>query len=704
MFFNNTLTRILLAFRKIEVINTMPVKNMSSFTIPSFLKPISVAIVVSSLLACSDNDTMSNQQSQGSSPIENGQSSSIKEPFNKKPSSKASSTEQLSLAQGKPVVYQLFTRLYGNTNTSNIPWGSMEENGVGKFADINHAALSSIRALGTSHVWYTGVPHHAVINDYSDYGISHDDPDVVKGRAGSPYAVKDYYNVNPDLAENPANRLEEFEALIKRTHENGMKVIIDIVPNHVARSYQSLSLPEGQTDFGHSDDTSVAYARDNNFYYVVDQAFEVPTAESYEPLGGDKHPLADGKFNEYPAKWTGNGARAAKPDINDWYETVKINYGVKPDGTYDFPTLPPEYAEKSYDEHVTFWKDKSLPDSWYKVRSIAHYWLDKGVDGFRYDMAEMVPVEFWSFLNSSIKQRSPDAFLLAEVYQPSKYRDYIHLGKMDYLYDKVGFYDTLKTIMQGNGKVSELVSVHKQVSDIAQHMLHFLENHDEQRIASRDFAGSAEKGKPALAVSALISGSPTLLYFGQDVGEDGSEDMGFGDPTRTTIFDYAGVPAHQRFMNNGKFDGGASTEQEKSLRNFYESIMAIAANNSAVNGEFISLHDINLNHVHEKSQLSHIHNSKGHNAQSQPNSSYSEQQFAFARRSQDEGFIVVTNFSEQPVKGMQLIFPTSLFADAEIPSLLKPLVGEKQLALDAKNGAVTTSVTLEGLETLVFAL
>tara|TARA_A200000159_G_scaffold99265_1_gene92007 strand:- start:841 stop:2877 length:2037 start_codon:yes stop_codon:yes gene_type:complete len=677
MFFNNTLTRILLAFRKIEVINMMPVKNMSSFTISSFRKPFVVAIVVSSLLACSDNDTMSNQQSQGSNPTENGQPSP-----NKAPSAEAPSTEQLSLVQGKPVVYQLFTRLYGNTNTANIPWGSIEDNGVGKFADINDAALASIKALGTSHVWYTGVPHHAVINDYSGYGISHDDPDVVKGRAGSPYAVKDYYNVNPDLALDPANRLEEFEALIKRTHENGMKVIIDIVPNHVARSYQSLSLPEGQTNFGHSDDTSVVYARDNNFYYVVDKAFEVPTAQGYETLGGDEHPLANGEFKEYPAKWTGNGARAAKPDINDWYETVKINYGVKPDGTYDFPVLPSEYANKSYSEHMNFWKDKSLPDSWYKFQSIAHYWLDKGVDGFRYDMAEMVPVEFWSFLNSSIKQRSPDAFLLAEVYQPSKYRDYIHLGKMDYLYDKVGFYDTLKTIMQGSGKVSELVSVHNQISDIAPHMLHFLENHDEQRIASEDFAGSAEKGKPALAVSALISSSPTLLYFGQDVGEDGSEDMGFGNPTRTTIFDYAGVPAHQRFMNDGKFDAGQSTEEEKALHSFYKDVMNIAATHSAINGRYQSLHALNL---------------------SEKDSAYSEKQFAFLREENDQGFIVIANFSDNATGPISLIVPASAIKASSNNLALKPLLSHKGVTLEQEGANYRAIITLDALETKVFA-
>ncbi|HAH35976.1 MAG TPA: alpha-amylase, partial [Algoriphagus sp.] len=69
--------------------------------------------------------------------------------------------------------------------------------------------------------------------------------------------------------------------------------------------------------------------------------------------------------------------------------------------------------------------------------------------GFRFDMAEMVPVEFWSYLNSHIKNTKPDAFLMAEVYQPALYRDYLFKGKMDYLYDKVELYDTLKNIMYG---------------------------------------------------------------------------------------------------------------------------------------------------------------------------------------------------------------------------------------------------------------
>ena len=217
--------------------------------------------------------------------------------------------QQKESAQGKFVIYQVFTRLFGNTNTTNKPWRTIEENGVGKFNDFTDIALQEIKSLGVTHIWYTEVPHHCVITDYTKYGISNDDPDVVKGRAGSPYAVKDYYNVNPDLAINPAKRMEEFEALIERTHKNGMKVIIDIVPNHVARNYQSISKPEGEADFGENDDTSVEYKRDNNFYYIPGERFKVPESlNNYKPLGDGNHPLADGKFDENPAKWTGNGS------------------------------------------------------------------------------------------------------------------------------------------------------------------------------------------------------------------------------------------------------------------------------------------------------------------------------------------------------------------------------------------------------------
>jgi len=549
-----------------------------------------------------------------------------------------------ALGEGKPVVYQVFTRLFGNTNNTNKPWGTIAENGVGKFSDFDDKALQSIKDLGASYVWYTGVPHHAVINDYTDYGIDLDDPDVVKGRAGSPYAVKDYYSVNPDLANDPSQRLEEFEALVARTHKHGLKVIIDIVPNHVARHYQSLNMPDGVSDFGANDDTSVSYARDNNFYYVVGESFKVPASQNgYSALGGDNHPLADGEFDETPAKWTGNGARAAQPDASDWYETVKINYGVKPDGSYDFERLPQDYRNKSLAEHAEFWKDKSLPDSWVKFKHIVHFWLDKGVDGFRYDMAEMVPVEFWSYLNSSIKQKNPDAFLLAEVYNPSLYRDYLQLGKMDYLYDKVEFYDSLKLLMQGRGPAQPLEDIQNSMQDIELSMLHFLENHDEQRIASPEFAGDANIGRPAMVVSSLISRSPTMLYFAQDLGEDGSEDTGFGDPSRTTIFDYAGVPAHQRFMNDGKFDGGKSTQEELALRAFYTRLMNISASHPAMLGAYKSLHSFNASR----------------------DSGYTQSQFSFIRWTERQALIIVSNF-EQNQKDFTLHLPVDLLSRLQV--------------------------------------
>ena len=465
--------------------------------------------------------------------------------------------QKKSVSSKKEVVYQVFTRLFGNKNTTNKPWGTIEENGVGKFNDFTDTALREIKDLGVTYIWYTGVPHHALIRDYSAIGVSNDDPEVVKGRAGSPYAVKDYYNVNPDLAVNPAHRLQEFEALIARTHKVGLKVIIDIVPNHIARKYEGKNNPVGIRDFGADDDTTVEYKRDNNFYYIPNTHFEVPDTD--QPLNVEKNLLINNKFEEFPAKWTGNGSRLAKPDRDDWYETVKVNYGIRPDGSKDFPELPVGFDTKSYQEHYAFWKGKDVPDSWDKFKDIALYWTAKEVDGFRFDMAEMVPYEFWSYMNSAIKMKNPDAFLLAEVYNPNEYRNYIHLGKMDYLYDKVETYDKLKDIIQGRALPDGLSDIQNGMADIEHHMLHFLDNHDEQRLASPEFAGTPQKGKPLMVVSTTISTSPTMVYFGQEVGEAGNENAGFGTHSRTSIFDYIGVPNHQRWMNGGKFDGGQLT-------------------------------------------------------------------------------------------------------------------------------------------------
>ena len=587
----------------------------------------------------------------------------------------------------KTVVYQVFTRLFGNTNSTNKPWGTLEENGVGKFNDFTDKALKEIKNLGVTHMWYTGVPHHNVITDYTKYGISNDDPNVVKGRAGSPYAVKDYYNVNPDLAVNVDKRLEEFKALIDRTHKAGMKVVIDIVPNHVARNYQGLTNPEGVEDFGASDDKTKTYDVNNNFYYIQGEYFEVPDyLPGFEPLGGQDHPLADGKFEEYPAKWTGNGSRLAKPGPHDWYETVKVNYGVRPDGKKDFDELPDGFDNEDYKTHFEFWKDKTIPDSWKKFRDIALYWTDFGVDGFRYDMAEMVPVEFWSYMNSSIKMKNPDVYLLAEVYNPSLYRDYIKKGKMDYLYDKVQLYDTIKHVMQGHGSTDNIPPIQEDLRDIEHHMLHFLENHDEQRIASSDFAGSAKKGKPAMVVSATISTSPTLIYFAQEFGEPGAEELGYGNPTRTSIYDYVGVPTLQRWVNDKKFNGGQSTDNEKALRDFYKRLLNFTINSSALAGNYQDIH--------------------AHNRQN--TEWYNDKVLSFVRWSDDEKLIVITNFNTENTYGFELGLPQDIIekwnlidGDYQVED---QLYNTYNSTLKVSNNQATVRIDIKPLESFILKI
>lgn len=581
--------------------------------------------------------------------------------------------DPIDMPPKKIIVYQVFTRLFGNTNANNIPWGTKAQNGVGKFNDFTDTALAEIKKLGVSHIWYTGVPHHGVIGDFPEIGLTSDDPDVIKGRAGSPYAVRDYYQVNPDLAVDVTRRMEEFEALIARTHKQGIKVIIDIVPNHVSRHYEGKNNPAGVLDFGAKDDTDLAYAKNNNFYYLPGKAFQVPASKNgYRPLGGAAHPLSDGKFAEFPAKWTGNGSRLAQPDFYDWYETVKVNYGVSPKGIKDFVALPEEASTLDIQAHYAFWQGKEVPDSWIKFKDITQFWLAKGVDGFRFDMAEMVPVEFWSYLNSHIKIKYPDAFLLAEVYNPSLYRDYIHKGKMDYLYDKVELYDTLKHIMRGHGSTDNLVPILEGLSDIEHHMLHFLENHDEQRIASPEFAGNPWKALPAMVVSATSTTAPTLIYFGQEVGEPGAEMAGFGQPSRTSIFDYIGVPQHQKWMNGGKFDGGQLSDNEKALRNYYSEVLNFTRGSSALMGAYLDLHRYNRS----------------------KNPDYTDKTFAYARWDKEQKLLVVTNFDEtQSVNTVLHLSPELLKAwnlNSGNREIQEVLFGKKttQLRVDAQGAHI----------------
>jgi len=470
----------------------------------------------------------------------------------------------------KPVIYQLLPRLFGNKQLASTPWGKMEDNGVGKFADINDQALIAIRQFGATHVWYTGVLEHASVTAYPADGIMGDHPTVVKGRAGSPYAIRDYYDVCPDLALDVRKRMNEFDDLVERTHGHGLRVIIDFIPNHVARVYRSDTTPPGVEPLGAGDDLSVTFHPDNNFYYLPGEAFVAPA--SYVPLGGKPHPALENPYYEFPAKASGNDVFSAQPDAYSWFDTVKLNYGV------DITGDGREYFDP-------------VPDTWTKMRDILLFWVRKGIDGFRCDMAEMVPVAFWSWVIPQVKAEREDIDFIAEIYNADRYRTFVGEAGFDYLYDKVLLYDTLRQIMRDQHGTTAISRIRNQLSGVGPRLLHFLENHDEQRIASRHFAGDAWRAIPPMVVSATIDEGAVLVYFGQEVGEPALDSSGFsGDDGRTTIFDYWHAPEHQKWMNHGQFDGGMLSADQRKLRECYSDLLHLASSHPAiVCGEFAEL-------------------------------------------------------------------------------------------------------------------
>lgn len=471
----------------------------------------------------------------------------------------------------KFIIYQIFTRLFGNQTTTNKVYGTIEENGCGKFNDIDDTALAALKDFGATHLWYTGVLEHATLTDYSQFGIKADHPLIVKGIAGSPYAVKDYYDVDPDLAVDVPNRIQEFESLVTRTHAHGLKAIIDFIPNHVARQYCSDIRPEGVKDFGEDDDNTVTFSPSNNFYYIPNHDFIVP--EGHTPPIPVVTP-----YHERPAKATGNDVFQAQPSQFDWYETVKLNYGI-------------DYLD-GRSRHFD-----PTPSTWLKMRDILIYWTRKGVDGFRCDMAEMVPVEFWGWVIPEVKRENPGVIFIAEIYNPFEYRNYINIGKFDYLYDKVGLYNSLRRTIEGHGSAEDITRIWQHESgDFSEHMLRFLENHDEQRIASRYFAGNPWTALPAMVLSATLHTGPLMLYFGQELGVDPTQQEGFqGEDGRTTIFDYWGVPEFQQWVNGGQFNEDLLTTEQKTLRTFYANLNAFVLKNEAVYaGGFYDLQYVNI--------------------------------------------------------------------------------------------------------------
>ena len=535
----------------------------------------------------------------------------------------------------KIVVYQVFTRLYGNRNTTCKENGTIEENGCGKFNDFTPAVLKKIREMGVSHVWFTGIIRHATQTDYSAYGIPRNHPAVVKGRAGSPYAITDYYDVDPDLAVDVSQRMAEFEQLVERTHKAGLKVIIDFVPNHVARQYHSICKPAEVRDLGEEDNPQNGFDPQNNFYYCPGQRF-TPYFDLYHD---EPEP-----YVEEPAKATGNDCFHNAPGMNDWYETVKLNYGV------DY------YAGRV--GHFN-----PIPNTWSKMTDILLFWASKGVDGFRCDMAEMVPAEFWQWSTDKVKFAYPDKLFIGEVYNPAEYRRYISAG-FDYLYDKVGMYDTVREVIRGTQSTHAITAAWQATDDIRDHMLYFLENHDEQRIASDFFAGSGCKGIPGLIVSALLQQNPLMIYAGQEYGERGMDKEGFsGHDGRTTIFDYWSIDTLVR-ASQRKLTAG-----EKALKDIYNKVLNISRSEKAVtDGVSFDLMYVN-----------------GH----------LQRQYAFLRKSGREVVLVVANFEEIPVE-VNVTIPAHAFDYLDIKEknvqAVDLLTGEKTKLMLKRDGAVGLAI------------
>lgn len=515
----------------------------------------------------------------------------------------------------------MFPRIFSNTTPDPQPWGSLERNGSGKLNDLTPNALKSIKELGVNCIWLTGVIEHATKTAFSEAGIPADNPNVVKGEAGSPYAIKDYYDVDPAIAVDVPNRMKEFEECVKRIHNAGMKVLLDFVPNHTARVYHSDVAPSGVEDFGVDDDITMGFSPTNNYYYIPFQQF-CPTF----PLN------AEGKvqYVEFPAKATGNDCFTAFCGKNDWYETVKLNYGH-------------DYGD---------WSDHfdPIPDTWLKMLAILRFWASKGINGFRCDMCFMVPIDFWHWVIPQVKKDYPYIIFIGEIYDVAQYRPFLDYGCFDYLYDKVNLYDTLVNIEIHDHSAACLTGAWQTVDGIGERMLNFLENHDEVRFGSKAYAGNPANVLPSLVVSSMMSKGPFMIYYAQELGESAHDNEGFaGDNNRSTIFDYWSYDTLRRWWNAGNSTQENLTPQEKWLRGIYKKTLTLCNAEPALReGNFFDLMYVNLRNP-------------GFNP---------HRQFAFLRYTDDSALLIVTNFDSGPadvnVKIPRLAFEMSGIKEGNI--------------------------------------
>lgn len=483
----------------------------------------------------------------------------------------------------RPVIYQLMVRTFGNTCETSQPNGSITQNGCGKFADITPVALASLKRMGFTHLWLTGVLEQSSCTAYPNRPA--DDPAVVKGLAGSPYAIKDYFDVCPDYALVPDQRMDEFKSLLARCKSSGFRVLIDFVPNHVARSYASDVRPD--LSFGHDDDPSEFFVRDNHFFYLNDQ----------HPGGGPPLKLPspadlDGVTLYAPesriGRVSGNNVVSWQPSKHDWFETAKLNYG------HDFTTgrntshLP---GPKAHDAEV--------PKTWRTMDAILAYWQAVGVDGFRADMAHMVPMEFWRWAIHRCHDRNAQVFFVAEAYDndPAKLTD----GQvLDALID-AGFnavydatcYDIIQGIYQAGKWANDLDPLTFSGKRFHQ-SLRYAENHDEVRLANPNHWGGLgmKVGKPVSAVLFAMGCGPVMLYNGQEVGEPAVSSHDGGTHARTSILDYLSMPEFAKWVNGHAFDGDRLSNEQKSLRDWYGKLIGVTQARAFTSGHFYGLnHD-----------------------------------------------------------------------------------------------------------------
>ncbi|MEI8039038.1 MAG: alpha-amylase family glycosyl hydrolase [Verrucomicrobiota bacterium] len=533
----------------------------------------------------------------------------------------------------RPVIYQLMVRTFGNTRETWLPHGSLADNGCGKFADITPAALDSLRQMGFTHLWLTGVFEQASGTAYPNRPA--DDPDIVKGVAGSPYAIKDYFDVCPDYALDPDRRLAEFKELLGRCRHHGFKVLIDFVPNHVARSYASDVRPD--LTFGAGDDPGVFFDRDNHFFYLQAQhpgggpPLQLPTAGL---------PGCDGRFapESTIGRVTGNNVVSWAPSIHDWYETVKLNYGHDFTTGRDTSHLPGSAAGSA-----------EVPKTWRTMDAILAYWQALGVDGFRADMAHLVPMEFWHWVVRRCRARNSQVFFAAEAYDndPSKLTTghvldaLLHAG-FDAVYDDPS-YDVLEGIYQSGNWANDLDPLtftgprfHKS--------LRYAENHDEVRLASPgEWGGHGMRvGKPVTAVLFAMGRGPLMLYHGQEVGEPADSGN-----ARTSIFDYVSMPEFTKWVNGGKFDGARLSEEQTQLRAWYGKLIRATQARAFTAGEFYG-----LNHANKANPAF------GRLGDEMTSGHWL---YAFLRRESRTGqaFLVVANFhGSETVRGVKIRIPS----------------------------------------------